>query len=416
MSNGDTSHMSHSRAGYAHVPILTKYNFLEWQVGIRAYLRPGKHLRVIKASVDANGAATAPVAPADPALQEKWESSEEIAMGVIVATASKMHLELISKLEDGPAWDLWCAIEHCHMSSNVSLRREAWVQLYGTRKQPDEGYADYYRRGDTHNDRIDCVTPISLSRKEISEERLMTQLLYGLPADDSLRRQFISQSALTLADMWTAFLRIDRDASATAAIESANAAFAGACHKCDQRGHLSKECPYAEDIKRAVNTRISAAKKKGKARTNAVANAADAGSSAASSSTQESAGVASSFLSHQSSSTDVWVCDSGASSSMSNSRSAFTTFRPDRRPIRLADGKIVYSSGLGSMRFVSTYGYIVSIHNVVPLLAVNLFAANKFAKEYRTTHMEVTDHPMHKWVNRHTGATEFTATIRDDGI
>jgi hypothetical protein len=73
---------------------VTKYNFLEWQVGIRAYLQPGKHLCVIKAGVDANSMATAPVAPADPDLQEKWESSEEIAMGIIMATASKMHLEL----------------------------------------------------------------------------------------------------------------------------------------------------------------------------------------------------------------------------------------------------------------------------------------------------------------------------------
>ena len=32
-----------ARAGYAHVHILTKYNFLEWQVGIGAYLRPGKN-------------------------------------------------------------------------------------------------------------------------------------------------------------------------------------------------------------------------------------------------------------------------------------------------------------------------------------------------------------------------------------
>ena len=167
-----------------------------------------------------------------------------------------------------------------------------------------------------------------------------------------------------------------------------------------------------------VNTRINVTKKKTKGHTNTVANAANTSSNVTSSSTQESAGVASSFLSHQLSSTDVWVCDSGASSSMSNNRSAFTDFQPEWRPIRLADGKIVYSSGLGSMRFVSTYRYIVTIHEIlyVPLLAVNLFMANKFAREHRTTHMEVTDYPMHKWVNQHTEATEFMATIHNDGL
>ena len=118
MPSSDTSH---SRARYAHVPILTKYNFLEWQVGIRAYLRPRKHLQVIKAGVDANGVATTPVPPTDAVLLEKWELSEEIVMGVIVATALKMHLELVSKLEDGSAWNLWSAIKGCHLSSDMSL-------------------------------------------------------------------------------------------------------------------------------------------------------------------------------------------------------------------------------------------------------------------------------------------------------
>ena len=322
---------SHSRTGYAHIPILMKHNFLEWQVGIRAYLRPGKHLHVIKAGVDANSAAIALTPPMDTALLEQWETSNEIAMGIIVATASKMHLELVSRLEDGAAWDLWTAIKGCHLSSNTSLRREAWVQLYGTQKQPDEGYTDYYCRGDTHNDRIDRVTPVALSCKEISKERLMMQLLYSLPLDDPLCCQFISQSTLTLVDMWTAFLRIDRNASATATIESVNAAFTGACHRCDQCGHLAKDCPFVEDIKRAVNTCMNAAKKK--AHTHAAANTANTVSGAMSSSAHESAGVASSFLSHQSPSTDVWVCDSGASSSMSKNQSAFTNFRPDRCPI-----------------------------------------------------------------------------------
>ena len=196
-----------------------------------------------------------------PTKMDKWELSEEVAMGVIVATASGMHLKLVDRYEEGP---LWCAIERSHLSTDASLRREAWVDLFNVRKQHDEGYTDY-RRGEAHNSKIDRVTP-TLTREEMWEERLMTQLLYGLPTDDPLRRQFITQSSLAVADMWAAFLRTDRDAPATAAIKSANAAFAGASHRREQRGHLAKDCPFVEYIRRAVNARLNASKKKGKGR------------------------------------------------------------------------------------------------------------------------------------------------------
>jgi len=79
----------------------------------------------------------------------------------------------------------------------------------------------------------------------------------------------------------------------------------------------------------------------------------------------------------------------------------------------LADGKVIYSKGLGTIDFLSNLGYVISIDNAlfVPTLSVNLFTANKFAKECRDTHSEATEYPMRKWINRHTGTIEFTATI-----
>lgn len=135
----------------------------------------------------ANGAAIPPVRLTDQAELDKWELSKEVAMGIIVATASAMHLELVDRYEEGPLWDLWCAIECSHVSTDASLRREAWVELFNVRKQPDEGYTEYYRRGDALNSKIDWVTPATLTHEEMSNERLMTQLLYGLPTDDPLR-------------------------------------------------------------------------------------------------------------------------------------------------------------------------------------------------------------------------------------
>jgi len=64
---------------------------------------------------------------------------------------------------------------------------------------------------------------------------------------------------------------------------------------------------------------------------------------------QETAGVASAFLSHDLHTADIWLCDSGASSSMSSDCSVFLSLKLDRHPICLADGKVIYSKGLGSI-------------------------------------------------------------------
>ena len=402
-----------------HIPVLDKHNYQKWRIAIKSYLCMGMHVRVLKGGVDTNSAVTAPVHPADVDDLAKWQVSEEVVMGIIVTTAMDMHTELVNQFEDGPLWDLWCAIKHSHVSTDASLRREAWVELFGVRKQPKEGYTDFFCRAEVQSTRIDRVMPTMLTHKEISDEHLMTQLLYGLPTDNLLWCQFITHTSLTSADMWTAFMRTDHDALLNAMVESANAAFASTCHRCQQPGHLAKECPFAEDIKRAINTQINAARKKGKGRSNAVTNIANTAANAASpSNAQESTGVASSFLSHQSRPSDIWVTDSGASCTMSNDQAAFSSLWPDRRLIRLADGKVVYSCGLGIIQFYSACGYYVVINDVLlmPSLTLNLFAANKYVRECRATHMEITDYPVRKWVNRHTGATEFTAMIQSNGL
>ena len=79
----------------------------------------------------------------------------------------------------------------------------------------------------------------------------------------------------------------------------------------------------------------------------------------------------------------------------------------------MANGTVIYSKGVGSIHFLSTCGYLVTINNVllVPPLAVSLFTSNKFVRECHGTYMEVLDFPICQWVNSQSGATEFTTTI-----
>lgn len=103
---------------------------------------------------------------------------------------------------------------------------------------------------------------------------------------------------------------------------------------------------------------------------------------------------------------------------MSRDRSAFSSLAYDWRPLRLADGKLVYSEGVGRIHFLSACGFVIAINDVlfVPSLASNLFSPNRFARDHRSTHSEVTEYPVRKWINRQTGAVEFTATIKSDDL
>ena len=84
----------------------------------------------------------------------------------------------------------------------------------------------------------------------------------------------------------------------------------------------------------------------------------------------------------------------------------------------MADGRIIYSKGIGTIRFASDCGYLIIIHDIlfVPSLAASLFASNRFAHENRDTYSEAMEFPLHHWINRRSGATEFMATIREGDL
>jgi len=172
-------------------------------------------------------------------------------------------------------------------------------------------------------------------------------------------------------------------------------------------GHLSKECPHRDAIRNFVARRTGSSEASGRfvyikvwkpyknngnlstnnagkgnsstpasgaGGTNATLVPSIASASSASAAT-ESAGVATSFLLHTSH-TSGWLCDSGASSCMTGDRSILLELRTDQRAIRLANGSVIHSEGLGSVRFLSDNNFYIIIHDVlfVPSLASGLFA------------------------------------------
>ena len=75
-----------------------------------------------------------------------------------------------------------------------------------------------------------------------------------------------------------------------------------------------------------------------------------------------------------------WIADTGATSHMTPHRHWFSSYTPHKRAIRLADEKVVYSVGIGSVRFLPCIngrtGRLLEFHDVlhVPSLRSNLLS------------------------------------------
>jgi len=103
-------------------------------------------VHVIRHTRDTSGNLVDPLMLTDVAELGRWTQSEWHAMHVIMGTATDLHYKLLSKHEPRDVWPLWKAIEAQHVSQDASLRHEAWMQLFGIRKRPEETYLDLYRR------------------------------------------------------------------------------------------------------------------------------------------------------------------------------------------------------------------------------------------------------------------------------
>jgi len=121
MSNTESSH-------YRKVPILTKVNFPKWEIQVISYLTgTADHVRIIEHCWGSNNTLVDPTCPTDTAAQAKWDASEWEALGVIMSTASDLHLEIILRHQTtgDPVYSLWKKICGLHCSADASLHHEA---------------------------------------------------------------------------------------------------------------------------------------------------------------------------------------------------------------------------------------------------------------------------------------------------
>lgn len=183
-------------SSYDFVPVLTKENYMIWELQVEAYLMgEDDHFRVLQPTKDSEGFHN-PSRPSDAEEGKAWDQSERVARGVIMATASDLYLELIGSMRGESVWKLWKAIEAKHQQYNESLRAEAWMQLLAIRKKPDEAYMDFFRRVEAARLKINQFTPQDFTTTQYYEELRLFAFINGLHPDDPLRRQLVSESLL----------------------------------------------------------------------------------------------------------------------------------------------------------------------------------------------------------------------------
>ncbi|THH03395.1 hypothetical protein EW145_g6293 [Phellinidium pouzarii] len=128
------------------------------------------------------------------------------------------------------------------------------------------------------------------------------------------------------------------------------------CEFCDIKGHTEAQCFKWRDARESILKQRKEKREKGKER----ANAAQQETSASASASVQSAEFAGNASTHDytnphspllSDAGSDWIVDTGATCHMTPHRHWFNTYTPNHTPIQLANNQIIYSVGLGSVRF-----------------------------------------------------------------
>jgi len=329
---------------YASIPKLTADNFSDWDLQVAAYLT-GAEDYVCVITPAYNETAKEWIDPKAPNAKDtdmtgEWKKAECIAPGVIMATAGDLHWELLllHHLSHGhtSVWSVYKMIWDHHQMQDTLQRYKVWSTFLAVCKCPKEQYMPYVHHMENAWARIACITPPNLTLKEIGMELILFNLLNGLPEDDHHCQSLTTQKDLTFGDASTTMLCVDTGNSVVT--EMANVAFGGQCYMCKGTGHITANCPHHKAITQLIvrwNAASTHGHGKGKWRSNTPrhANAATLSDTTASQPMKETAGVATLFLSSSSHFPNDWLCDSGASSTMSGTCSAFRNLKPDHQPI-----------------------------------------------------------------------------------
>ena len=346
---------------------------------------------------------------------ERWEIKAEQAAGALKTCMSHDVKVLIQDCENDPIL-IWDTLRALFIQQQTAPCFNAYHALVSVEKSDSEGLDSLINRVDEHIRIIKSLSPSSFTLDDLHDELAVMAIIRALPQtfDDvmhtiSILDKFDKQSVVqslcnmdhtraNLSSTIYAFAassaapRQSQNASPLQASSSSSSSSQNSqnratncpkCNICSRLGHIEAKCFLKDKLMRQMPSHSS--------------------SSAASASTisqstpdaPQSASIASASALFSTASPDAhissWNADTGTSAHMTFNRHWIHHMMPHRIPIRLADGSVVYSEGIGTVQFAP----VVNGQEMAPLEFTNVLdvpslSSNLFSVLYLTMHHSFT--------------------------
>ena len=395
-------------------PILTRFNWSWWESEIQPWLSSKGLWRYAK------GAVTEPkpkdataVTDAEYRTQEEYQQRLEKAAGELWL-AMEEPLRPQFKGKRSTPKDLYDAMKAAFNIQEAGTRFAALSDFFdvnlGDDAEATTALTDLLSRVDEAMTRVQSLRPSTgydLDKMDLELKAMVTMRALAAspnPQHANMYTSLLLDKALTYETVKEMIAREFASHRMTAdgtPLAANRAGYTPECYNC-KGPHLIRDCPkFKPDWKKEEEAAAAAStskrqgkKKKGGANASGASSAPSAPSDASSTASTsaaaarvESAGQASAFTSSpalkewlQSKAAANFNTDTGASLHMTPRRDWFVTYSPHRVPVRLANGAIVYSAGIGSVEYQPVDGekalmpivFFDVLH--VPLLTSNLLS------------------------------------------
>jgi hypothetical protein len=336
-----------------------------------------------------------------------YDSRQQQCATWIVVAAGVNHRELLQSLiATSDAQSMWDALITKYERNDASGRVRALLMLIFATRKPTDTWATVTETLNAYSTAYLAVQPAVFDAAANAAELKLVTLLRNIPAEHPVRTLLMSNRAITYDLAVETIMTLENadeiDPSVTSSLRafapttkstvrspssSTNSSASRKCAFCELTSHSIENCYRMQEYKALWASEKSSGifrNKDGSIKNaeqltqmkNRSRKPKERGNTAVADEEEEYAGNASLFTSDSQTSANAWTADSGASRHMTFRRDWLQGLVPDHRKVRLADGAIVYSAGIGYVDFYPTTGTACRIHNVllVPDLKTNLIS------------------------------------------
>ena len=407
--------------GIGKIKPLSNSNYPEWAGEMKAWLMRNGLWRLV------SGKESKPEKEAS-----DWEVKAERAAGEIYLMVDSDQRVHFRGFEEDPI-QMWKLLEAAHLSKKPGARFNAYDDLFSIRKQDNESLVNLGVRIEKSMQSIQNLRTPEFTIENLDEELQCMAMIRALPEEyrhlssslllvdkldkttilqafrsDELNRQRQGESVNMAKGSGDKGKRVwnsrNKGGDQRWRGESRNENML--CFLCEKTGHWVQNCPEVKELKDKRKSRTEGAKKAEVERVATVTEFAD-----------QASNVSDFHVNSTSCNTFHWNTDTGATSSMTPHKNWIRNYTPYRVPVRLADNSVIYSEGIGSVRFkplidgrqASDIEFTKVLH--VPALHNNLLAVLYLTK-YKGIDVLISKSKM-CFLDQNKN-TLFTATIGND--